>query len=155
MSFLVECVTCKVKLRLPESGIGRCPKCKGIVRAEVALQPQAPEPVDLLPEISEEHEAERITLSPIASSPLVPRFAEPDPLPPPLPRPRRRGRDREPEIDIANPPPRPSRALPVTMLAILFIASVITVIGSFWYLIYKARHPGPMRPPVVMPMPRR
>ena len=54
-------------------------------------------------------------------------------------------------IDIANPPPPASRVLPVTLLTISFIVSLLLVIGSFIYLIAKAREHRPVPPPVMFP----
>lgn len=152
MAIQEVCPSCQVKLRLPESGVGRCPKCKSIVRARVTEAPLAsPEPealTPILPEISPEDEVGPAGETAFAPAPLLPEH-EPV-MPPPLPAKGRRSRRRLPEVDIGNPLPRPSKTVPVTLLALAFVFSLLLVIGSFIFLIVKARDPRP-GPVIVMP----
>lgn len=151
-----ECPNCQVILLLPDSGLGRCPRCKTVVRGRPEARSQAPEEETepLIPEISDEH----------MDGPLDTRVSpEPVPLPvplpapPPLPTPRSRRPDRRrplPPIDITVPRAPASKTLPLILLGLGFLISVGMIVFSFIYISTRARNFG-VAPPAPMMAPRK
>ena len=122
------CPGCGTALMLPDSGVGRCPRCQAVVRT--GIQPAAAH----VPEVGPEHEHG-------TDEPAPPRPAQPPPLPHPedveeRPRRRRQRRNFNPEDHLELP--NPSRTGPVIVFSILFALSLILTIGSMIYLFVQA-----------------
>jgi hypothetical protein len=146
MAVRQECPGCGTVLLLPENGQGRCPRCQAIVQAAPSSMPPLG---SIIPEIGAEHEAGPAEMRLRAQPPPLPA---PEAPAPPRERPRRR-RDAGPFIEIAKPFEKASKALPLTLLILGFVASIMISVGSAIYLIAQARQHRPA--PIILPMPRR
>lgn len=146
------CPQCHVVLLLPDGGVGRCPQCQGIVRAEPPVpKPDVLEPI--IPEISAEHEAGQPAEVRVTAESLSPAVSDSPSAPPPLPeRRRRRSRpdDDLPPLEITHPLPKASKVMPITLLSIALIVSLLMVVGSIIYLVVNVKQQRPAPPPVII-----